>query len=80
MSGAFTDLGILLGQRMRRIEVDFRRVRLCAMLITAFFGGSVLGAAGYAHIGSGTLYFPAVSIGTVGVAYAYYQHRRRSAA
>ncbi len=79
VSGAFTDLGILLGHRMRGIGIDFRRLRLCAMLIGAFFAGSLLGAVGYAHFGYATLYAPAVSIGTVGFAYAIYQHRQRSA-
>jgi uncharacterized membrane protein YoaK (UPF0700 family) len=79
VSGAFTDMGILLGHRLRGIEIDFRRVRLCAMLIAAFFAGSLLGAVGYAYFGYATLYAPAASIGTVGLAYAIYQHRRRAA-
>jgi uncharacterized membrane protein YoaK (UPF0700 family) len=79
VSGAFTDLGILLGHRMRGIGIDFRRLRLCAMLIGAFFAGSLLGAVGYAHFGYATLYAPAVSIGTVGFAYVIYQHRQRAA-
>jgi uncharacterized membrane protein YoaK (UPF0700 family) len=79
VSGAFTDLGILLGHRLRGIGVDFRRVRLCAILIGAFFAGSLIGAAGYAYFGYATLYAPAASIGTVGLAYAVYQHRRRAA-
>jgi uncharacterized membrane protein YoaK (UPF0700 family) len=78
VSGAFTDMGILLGHRLRGIEIDFRRLRLCTMLIAAFFAGSLLGAVGYAHFGYATLYAPAASIGIVGFAYAIYRHRRHA--
>ncbi len=79
VSGAFTDLGILLGQLLRGVNVDRRRISLCLLLIVAFFTGSCVGALAYARFGYATLYFPAAAIGSVGLAYAVYRHRWRSA-
>jgi uncharacterized membrane protein YoaK (UPF0700 family) len=76
VSGAFTDLGILLGHWLRRVSVDARRLRLCLMLIGGFLGGSWLGAIGHAWAGNRVLYFPATVIGAAGIAYAMYRHYR----
>lgn len=75
VSGAFTDLGILLGHRLRRIAVDTRRIRLCLLLIGAFLFGSAAGALGYARFEYGTLYFPAGLTGAVGIVYGLYRPR-----
>lgn len=80
VSGAFTDLGILIGHTLRGLAVDHRRIRLCLMLIGAFLLGACAGAAGYARLGYRTLYFPATATGAVGVAYGIYRHRRRATA
>jgi uncharacterized membrane protein YoaK (UPF0700 family) len=76
VTGAFTDVGIFIGQRMRGLAIDTRRIRLCLMLIGGFLLGSLLGAVGYAHFQYETLYFPAAATGGVGLAYAIYRHRR----
>lgn len=44
VSGMFTDLGIALGHLLRGIEVDRRRVQLCAVVISGFLIGGVVGA------------------------------------
>lgn len=75
VSGSFTDLGVLLGQKLRGLPADSRRIRLCAVLIGAFFLGGVGGAIGYGYFGYSTLYFPAACTGAVGVAYAVYRRR-----
>lgn len=80
LSGAFTDLGIFLGHLVRGAAVDTRRIRLCLMLIGAFFLGSCAGAVGYDRFGYSTLYFPAALTGGVGFAYGLYRHRRQPAA
>ena len=80
VSGAFTDLGIFIGHALRGLPADTLRMRLCAMLIGAFFLGSGLGALGYAHFGYSTLYFPAAAVGAVGLAYGAYRHRQHSKA
>lgn len=75
VSGSFTDLGILIGQKLRGLPGDSRRMRLCAMLIATFFLGGWAGALGYSHFGYSTLYFPAAFTGAAGVAYAIYRRR-----
>ena len=78
VSGAFTDFGIAVGHLLRRTPVDLRRVRLSALLITAFLAGSFSGALAYDHFGYNTLYFPAAATGAVGLAYAIYRHLHRT--
>jgi uncharacterized membrane protein YoaK (UPF0700 family) len=79
VSGAFTDLGIFIGQRLRGLAVDGRRIRLCALLIGAFLAGAWVGALGFARFDYRTLYFPAAAIGAVGVAYGILRHRQHTA-
>lgn len=74
VSGAFTDLGVFLGHLLRGMSVDFRRMRLCAMLIGGFLAGSILGTQGHAWCGNRILYFPAFVIGAAGAVYAAYRH------
>lgn len=76
VSGAFTDLGIFLGHLLRGTTVDFRRMRLCVVLIAGFLAGSILGAWGHAAFGNRILYLPATAIGAAGAAYAAYRHFR----
>ena len=78
VSGIFTDLGIFLGQTLRGVAVDGRRVRLYLLLLGAFFSGAVLGTWGYMHLGYATLYIPASLTGFVGLAYGAYGHVRRA--
>ncbi len=77
VSGTFTDLGILIGQWLRGVAVDWRRIRLSLLLIGSFLAGAGAGAIGFARFSYGTLYFPATLTGCVGLAYAYYLHRHR---
>jgi uncharacterized membrane protein YoaK (UPF0700 family) len=79
VSGAFTDLGIYIGHRLRGIETDTRRVRLCLMLIGGFLLGSLLGALAFKRFDYRTLYFPAAATGIVGLAYAMYRQQRTGA-
>ncbi len=79
MSGIFTDLGILIGQRMRRLPVDLRRVRLCVLLLSSFCSGAAAGALGFARFSYEVLYFPAVLTGVTGFSYGLYRHRKPSA-
>ena len=39
LSGMFTDLGIFLGHAIRGLPVDWLRLRLCFLIISAFFCG-----------------------------------------
>jgi uncharacterized membrane protein YoaK (UPF0700 family) len=75
VSGAFTDLGIFLGQFLRGMPVDRRRVWLCLVLTSAFFGGGVAGATFFHVFAYGTLYIPAALTGVTGLSYGIYRHR-----
>lgn len=75
LTGVFTDLGIFVGQLLRGIAVDMRRVRLCLLLLGSFFAGAVAGAAGFGRFSYETLYFPAGLTGWVGISYGIYRHR-----
>jgi uncharacterized membrane protein YoaK (UPF0700 family) len=73
VSGMFTDLGISLGHRLRRMPVDPLRVRLCLLIISAFACGSAIGAAAFTRIGYNALYVPASVLVLISTAYAAYR-------
>lgn len=79
VSGIFTDLGISIGHLLRRIPVDLRRLRLCVLLLTAFFSGAFAGALGFIRFSYETLYFPAALTGCAGMSYTIYRHQHRNA-
>jgi uncharacterized membrane protein YoaK (UPF0700 family) len=76
ISGMFTDLGIFLGHFLRGLPIDPLRLRLCWVIISAFFSGGVAGAFAYRHLGPSTLLIPAILTGLTALAYAI--HRARS--
>ncbi|MCE7950809.1 MAG: DUF1275 domain-containing protein [Xanthomonadales bacterium PRO7] len=75
MSGIVTDLGTLLGQRMRGVAVDARRIRLYLVLFAGFLGGGAAAAFAYSPWQENALLLPATLTGAVGVAYVIYRHR-----
>jgi uncharacterized membrane protein YoaK (UPF0700 family) len=75
LSGMFTDLGIFIGHRLRKLPVDPRRIRLCVTIISAFLCGGLAGAALFRVFGYATLFAPATL--TAGVAVAYAIKRRK---
>lgn len=77
LSGMFTDLGIFLGQAIRRVPFDHRRLRIAVLIITAFFSGGIAGAASFNRWRYDTLFLPAAITGTVGVVYSLYLVRMR---
>lgn len=78
VTGMFTDLGVFLGNRLRGLPVDARRIALCVLVITAFFAGGVVGALLFPLLGYRTLLLPAALTGVTGLAYVAYDLRRRS--
>lgn len=80
LSGMFTDLGIGLGHALRGVPLQRRRLALCALIISAFLVGGVLGALAFARVGTDALLIPAVLTGAVGTGYAIYRHRAIRAA
>ncbi|HEX2851787.1 MAG TPA: YoaK family protein [Opitutaceae bacterium] len=78
VSGVFTDIGIFIGHWLRRLPVDFRRLRLWLVLIFSFGAGGTVGAASFARLAYGTLYLPAALTGLTGLAYGIYRHKLRA--
>jgi len=72
VSGMFTDLGIYIGQRLRGLEVDSLRVRVCVLVVLAFIIGGVAGAWLFEKLQERTLLIPAVLTGLCGVTYGLY--------
>lgn len=75
VSGIVTDLGILLGQRLRGLGHDARRRNLYLLILLGFALGAVAGAAGFAQLAERVLILPAVLTGGAGLAYALYRQR-----
>lgn len=59
VSGLFTDLGTMLGARLRGHAIDRRRMVLYLVLIAGFASGSALGALLYKRLGFEALAVPA---------------------
>jgi uncharacterized membrane protein YoaK (UPF0700 family) len=78
VSGIFTDIGIAIGHMIRRLPIDFRRLRLLCLLASSFFGGSAAGSVLFQYFRYGALYFPAILTGVTGIGYALYRHYRLS--
>ncbi|MBS0557042.1 MAG: DUF1275 domain-containing protein [Proteobacteria bacterium] len=75
MSGIVTDLGTFLGQWLRGIRVDARRVRLYGVLFAGFLGGGIASAVLFPLWQERSLLAPAALTGVVGIAYVIYRHR-----
>ncbi|MBB6185864.1 YoaK family protein [Rhodanobacter sp. MP7CTX1] len=73
VSGMFTDLGIYIGQRLRGLEVDTQRIRVCVLVTSTFLLGSVVGALLFRVMQERTLLIPAVLTGLCGLSYGVYR-------
>lgn len=72
LSGMFTDLGIFLGHALRGLPVDFRRLKLCALIISGFLCGGVVGAIAFRHFGYFALLIPSGLTAGTGLIYGFY--------
>lgn len=75
VSGITTDLGMYLGEWLRGVAVDARRVRLYGALFIGFLLGGVTSGLAFPHWHELTLLAPAVLTGLVGIAYTVYRQR-----
>ena len=80
LSGMFTDLGIFLGHAIRGLSVDWLRLRLCFLIISAFLCGGIAGAFAFHRLGYSTLFIPGGLTAMTALAYGLYEiHRSRKA-
>lgn len=80
VSGLFTDIGTMLGARLRGHAIDPRRMLLYSLLIAGFIGGGVLGAYGFQQLRFASLAIPAagaIALAAVGELYARSVQGRR---
>lgn len=79
LSGMFTDLGIFLGQALRGIAIEPKRLILCLTVISAYFTGGLAGALAFRSLGYDTLLIPALLTGLAGMLYLLmrWQSRRQ---
>jgi uncharacterized membrane protein YoaK (UPF0700 family) len=75
ISGMFTDLGIFLGHALRGLPVDWKRIRLCLLIISGFLTGGVIGALAYHAVAAAALFIPAAITAALAIAYGFYQRR-----
>jgi uncharacterized membrane protein YoaK (UPF0700 family) len=78
LTGLVTDIGTMLGARLRGQLLDRRRVLLYLILTSGFLSGGVAGAVTYARVGANALLLPA--FGALALAGAYDAVRRRQVA
>ncbi|WP_158884460.1 YoaK family protein [Rhodanobacter sp. L36] len=79
VSGMFTDLGIYIGQRLRGLQVDTLRIRVCVLVIGTFLLGSVTGAWLFRLLQERSLLIPAALTGLCGAGYGLYcQYQRKT--
>jgi uncharacterized membrane protein YoaK (UPF0700 family) len=69
VTGIITDLGIALGQLLRRQAVDARRAGLYSILLAGFFVGGVCGSVAFYHVAYNALLMPAALTAAGGISY-----------
>ena len=76
VSGMFTDLGLSIGHRLRGVEVDVHRLRICVSTITGFAAGGVACVFLFKHLAAKTLFVPAGLALALAVIYQVFLRRR----
>lgn len=74
ISGIFTDLGTMLGTRLRGQPLDRRKMILFLLLISGFILGGSVGACGYQHLQFTSLLIPAAA--ATALAFVYWIYRK----
>ena len=77
LSGIFTDLGIMLGNRLRGIPLNGRRLLLFVLLIGGFVCGGVVGTLLFRLLHFTALMAPAALAASLAVVYWRYSRRYR---
>lgn len=69
VTGMVTDLGVLLGQRLRTGQTEAWRAAVLLVLISGFFLGGIIGAAASIRLGNDALWVPTVGCLATGLTY-----------
>lgn len=73
VSGLFTDLGTMLGARLRGHPLDPRKALLYLLLIAGFILGGAVGASGFRHLQFAALSIPAAGAAILAAVYWIYR-------
>ena len=78
VTGIFTDLGIMLGAKLRGEAFDNRKAFLFLLIIVGFIVGGTLGAYGFSHLEFDALFIPAGMCVLLALSYSIYTSRIRN--
>ena len=78
LSGMFTDLGIFLGHGIRGLPVDWLRLRLCLLIISAFFCGGIAGSFAFRDFGYSSLFIPGGLTAIMALSYGFYEFSKKN--
>lgn len=78
VTGIVTDIGVLIGQRLRQKQVRLWKLMLLLTVLAGFFLGGWLGAVLFHHVGMHALWLAALVCFVSGGLYACVQHMRRT--
>ncbi len=73
LTGTLTDLGAIMGNRLRGIKADRKRVNLLAVIFFSFLSGGLLGAFYYRLLGALAMLVPAAVIGVSSLGYEFFR-------
>lgn len=79
LSGLFTDLGTMLGHRLRGHALDVRKASLLLLLIGGFIAGGAVGTAAFRELGFGALLLPAAAALLLALVYESWRLLRAAA-
>jgi uncharacterized membrane protein YoaK (UPF0700 family) len=73
MTGILTDIGALVGNKIRGIKADGRRIKLLSIIFFSFLFGGLLGAFSYHYLDALAMLIPAAIIAASAVGYEIFR-------
>ena len=74
VSGLFTDIGIIIGLRLRGHAADRRKIILYVILISGFICGGIVGALLFNHLAFKAILLPSIMAACIATSYWIYLH------
>lgn len=73
MTGVLTDIGALVGNKIRGIKADGKRIRLLSIIFFSFLSGSFFGTLCYHYLNAKAMLVPAAIIGVSAIGYEIFR-------
>ncbi|HAE22265.1 MAG TPA: DUF1275 domain-containing protein [Spirochaetaceae bacterium] len=74
LTGIFTDIGVLVGNRLAGIAMPEKKLKLLSIILLGFLAGGLSSGLLYPPLGSAVLALPAFITGSIGISYFLYRH------